>query len=386
MKGVKSKGSQEVEMFRKFLHPSVIGIAFLLAACASVSTPVVTPAPVLSTTPMPTPTPDSIGVEERGILHTAISCRVTFRATYADHVLVEKPTIVRFDSGGLFVFKPPSEAWYDAWNAQLSRFEEEILETADKRLWKALGVSDDVWSNSIKAAERWRHNGDNMHMFAFTAKGVKEAPAYYGTSVCPNNWIVEYQLRLDEIQPGASGPTWTLKITKPNATSTAYLTLSSQDGMVEFPLREMELRAIMSEEYNPQNAIKEVVFLDPTDRIGAAEYEKKVIEYATQIRNEGELVGRFNWTSIESQEIVNDLLSRVLLLKAWRSNSKVHQAAWFAFLKEKTVASTSITVSSSPVSGTFFLGIGSLRGGASSTTFNQTLMSAPAIYGDLYVK
>lgn len=133
--------------------------------------------------------------------------------------------------------------------------------------------------------------------------------------------------------------------------------------------------AILFNRYDPVKALDEITFMDPALETGVESYESRVLLYATQIQNDGELVARFSWTSIESQETVLDFVARTMLLKAWASGQSVHQPAFVGYLRDKVIAVTDVTIRSNPVRGGFILGFGTVSGGDATMNWHQTVTS-----------
>jgi len=347
----------------------LIGLALILTACgpARETFRVVDPASP--------PAEGSYGVPYRGGIdvRSKITCLVKMQAVIAGQTFNEVSYLVPFDTSGV---SDSSSNWYADWNETNKDFETKTWEMADARLKQGLGISDELWSNSF-------------YGYAFqldVVSGEESVPGHYSDPLsCPSDWTVVYSMKLTENKRFGDDTGWAIEIARPNESTTVYVTLGSQSGHVEFPLRESELLAIMFNNYDPVKALDEITFMDPALETGAESYESRVLLSATQIQNNGELVARFSWTSIESQETVLDFVARAMLLKAWASGGSVHQPAFVGYLRDKVVAVTDVTVRSNSVRGGFVLGFGTVSGGDASMNWHQTVTSEPAIQGDLYL-
>ncbi|MEK7577605.1 MAG: hypothetical protein AAB492_03245 [Patescibacteria group bacterium] len=345
----------------------LIGLTLILAACgpARETFRVVDPASP--------PAEGSYGIPYENIDRNKITCLVKIQAVISGQTFNEVTYLVPFDTlSGSDAYSN----WYAEWNEATEDFKTKTWEMADAKLKQGLGLSDELWSSSF-------------YGYAFrldTTSGEESVPDYYSDPLsCPADWTVIYSMELTENKRFGDDTGWAIEIARPNESSTVYFTVGSQSGHVEFPLRESELLAILFNRYDPVKALDEITFMDPALETGVESYESRVLLYATQIQNDGELVARFSWTSIESQETVLDFVARTMLLKAWASGQSVHQPAFVGYLRDKVIAVTDVTIRSNPVRGGFILGFGTVSGGDATMNWHQTVTSEPAIQGDLYL-
>ncbi len=346
----------------------LIGLMLVLTACGSL------PETFRVVDPASPPPADTYGVPYGSVtaIRASITCLVKMQAVIAGQTFNEVSYLIPFDTGGTYV-----TFWTEQWDAANEDFKTKTWEMSDDRLKEGIGISDELWEKSF-----W---GYAFQLNLSSGEELIPPETYTGTTLsCPADWTVVYNMTLTENKRNDDSG-WALEIARPNESTSVYVTIGSQSGHVEFPLRESELLAIMFNGYDPVKALDEITFMDPALETGVESYESRVLLYATQIQNDGELVARFSWTSIESQETVLDFVARAMLLKAWSSGGSVHQPAFVGYLHDKVVTVTDVTVRSSPVRGGFVLGFGTVSGGDASMSWHQTVMSEPAIQGDLYL-
>lgn len=346
----------------------ILLVCMVLAGCApnvpseAGPTETAVAVPTVQATPIGTPSRDLIG-------NISITCAVTLRAVFGDEMVVEQQDLVHFDTRGLA--GPRFELFYREWKQKKGQFQERAIQQADLKLRKALGLEEMSLSP----------------LFGIEPKsGEEQAPAYYRLPreplACSSEWTVVYEL-VPALLPSKIEVQWKLALLRMGSTS--FLTVYSLGGNLEIPLADREMEAILAEKFEAEQASQEIVFTDPVVNVGAEEYAEVALRHAANIRNKGELVGQGRWTTVEGRYVLGGILARALLLKAWSNGASIHQAAWFGYLGELEYASTDISVELDPISGAFFLGIGTVGGGGGRVTYSQRVFNAPALEVALYL-
>lgn len=342
---------------------SIIGlVSFLLTACAQAVTSV---PPTATPEPTPTPLPDTVR-HQTWSGNEWMKCPITMQVSIGDVVVFQKEETIVFDTRGS-VFLNPEERWYQDWNRQVAAFEEEAAKTVSAKVISVFGL-ESVWQP--------RYSWNSLFTVGLPEALWTYAPDRYENVDCPPDWKVPFS-----VTPGDSEGNTDWKVLPVITGQNIYLTVSDGQNGVEIPLYPDEIRVVM-EGFDPTH--HQATFVDPAANVGPEHYEQAVIDYAAGIMTNGVLVGRFGWVSIEGQDVIHNVLARALILKAATSDD-THQAAFFAYLRDKTIATTSVTVTSNPVRGAFFLGIGTVSGGDSRMQWQQTITSVPEIRGDLYL-
>ncbi len=302
-----------------------------------------------------------------------INCLVRMEALYADQIYVSKFYFVPFNTSGYYSEKTN---WLEEFLELKRRFVSDVSSSVDGKLRRALGISEKLWVDSFA------YNASTL----FEDVGNVESPDPFSDNItCPTDWTLRYQISLADSTNTVTDALWRVGISIPNESSTSYFKISSGANYVEFPLRDYEVEALLFREYEASQVLKEIVFEDPALTIGESNYEESVLQNAIRVQKDGELVARFSWSSIESQETVLDLASRLTLFKAWISGKHVHHPAFIGYMRDRFVSITDVSVHTVGSDGDFILGFGSLGSGSSSVDFSQLVISEPVVQGDLYL-
>ncbi len=305
-----------------------------------------------------------------------ITCKVTLQTKLDQQVFDEASYLVTFAADSYY------GQWYAQWTDAQEAYRRSVLPRADAQLRSGLGISSQLWNAGAE---------ENEYILGLVHEsGTIEDPVPNTSSpACPSNWTVTYTLKPmthDPVQWSNDTPnTWKLGVSVPNNGVDAYFTISSGAGHVEFPLRYNEFLAIMNGTFDPVAAQQDITFEDAASTLDRESYEQQIWDATTRVKNSGDIVARFSWTTIESQELALNFAARQLLLKAFMSNDLRHFPAFFGDVETKPIAVTNLSVQSDPIAGAFAFGFGAVSGGGGSTEFTQTVTSLRVFDGDVYI-